>query len=76
MEGLIDRGKGDTIIDYRQAADNIVQGITEALDSQKLYHAFDAAGQGQRQSNLGKVVSNGGRVVSPSQYKDKAYQRP
>ena len=64
VEGRIDRNKGDTIIDYRQGDDKIVQDITEALKGQKLLYAFDAVSQGSSYINLGKVMSKGGKIVT------------
>ncbi|KAK5101330.1 hypothetical protein LTS08_004937 [Lithohypha guttulata] len=43
VEGLIDRSKGDTIVDYRKGGDAIVQGLREGVaKGQTLRHAYDA----------------------------------
>ncbi|KAJ9660770.1 hypothetical protein H2198_002309 [Neophaeococcomyces mojaviensis] len=43
VEGLIDRSKGDTIIDYRKGGDAIVSGLKSAIPSgQTLRYAYDA----------------------------------
>ncbi len=45
VESMIDRSKGDTIVDYRQDNDKVVQGIKDALKGQKLEHAYDAVAE-------------------------------
>lgn len=45
VESLIDRSKGDTIVDYRKGADSLVDEIQSILSKykvKKLAHAFDA----------------------------------
>ncbi|KAL4865408.1 hypothetical protein BDV12DRAFT_174674 [Aspergillus spectabilis] len=64
VEGLIDRSKGDTIIDYRKGDDAIISGIKDALGPAKLFHAYDAVSEGSSFINLGKVVSPGGKIVT------------
>ncbi|KAM0510924.1 hypothetical protein ACHAPE_010400 [Trichoderma viride] len=46
VEGLIDRVKGDLIIDYREADDAIIKGIKQGIrDGESLRYAFDAVSQ-------------------------------
>ena len=45
VEKFIDRSKGDTIIDYRNGDEAVVKGLKEALNGQKLLHAFDAVSE-------------------------------
>ncbi|KAF4768055.1 hypothetical protein N7455_000357 [Penicillium solitum] len=57
VETLIDRSKGDTVVDYRNGDDAVVASLREALgDGEKLEYAFDAVtGKGSYQ-NLTKVL--------------------
>ncbi|KAL4735691.1 chaperonin 10-like protein [Aspergillus similis] len=64
VEGLIDRSKGDTIIDYRQGDDAVVSGIKDALKGAELFHAYDCVSEGSSYVNLGKVVAPGGKIVT------------
>ncbi|KAL2869686.1 zinc-binding alcohol dehydrogenase family protein [Aspergillus lucknowensis] len=67
VETLIDRSKGDTIIDYRKGDEAVVSGIKEAVESSgaetKLLHTYDCVSEGSSYTNLGKVVSPGGKIV-------------
>jgi len=57
VESLIDRSKGDTIIDYRKGNDEVVKGIKQALESgEKLNYAFDAVTDKGSYQNLMKVM--------------------
>jgi NADPH:quinone reductase-like Zn-dependent oxidoreductase len=43
VETLIDRSRGDTILDYREGNEAVVNGFRMALtDNEKLHYAFDA----------------------------------
>ena len=42
VETLIDRSKGDTIVDYRKGDQAVVQGIKDALKGKPLEYAYDA----------------------------------
>jgi hypothetical protein len=62
VESLIDRSKGDTIIDYRKGNQEVVIGLQRALGSnEKLGYAFDAVSDKGSYQNLLKVMdlSNG-----------------
>jgi NADPH2:quinone reductase len=57
VETLIDRSKGDTIVDYRQGNDEIVTALQQALGKdEKLYYAFDAVSDKGSYQNLMKVM--------------------
>jgi NADPH2:quinone reductase len=58
VETLIDRSKGDTIIDYRHGDDEVVKGLQKALgsDNGKLAHAFDAVSDKGSYQNLMKIM--------------------
>ncbi|SMY18735.1 unnamed protein product [Zymoseptoria tritici ST99CH_1A5] len=45
VESLIDRSKGDTIIDYRSGPDAIVQGFKDAARGTTIEYAFDAVSE-------------------------------
>ena len=45
VETLIDRSKGDTIIDYRKGDEAVVQGIKDALKGKTLEYAYDAVSE-------------------------------
>ncbi|KAL3590668.1 fusarubin cluster-oxidoreductase [Fusarium poae] len=46
VESLIDRSKGDTVIDYRKGRNAVIQGMKECLGERKLEYAFDAISEG------------------------------
>lgn len=50
VEKLIDRSKGDTIIDYRKGDESVVQGIKDALKGQKLEYVYDAVAELEKSS--------------------------
>ena len=59
VEKLLDRSKGDTIVDYRKGDDAVVQGIKDALQGKKLYYAYDAVSENGSPQNIGKVLESG-----------------
>ncbi|KAF4242551.1 hypothetical protein CNMCM8980_000509 [Aspergillus fumigatiaffinis] len=67
VESLIDRSKGDTIVDYRKGDEFVVSEIKNALKAfgsdETLLHAFDGVSEGSSITNLGKVVSQGGKIA-------------
>ncbi|KAJ4188405.1 hypothetical protein NW755_006565 [Fusarium falciforme] len=56
VETLIDRNKGDTIIDYRLGPDVTVAEIKKALKGAFLHHAFDSIGDHGSDKILGAVL--------------------
>lgn len=50
VEKMIDRSKGDTIVDYRKGDQAVVEGIKQALNGQKLEYAFDAVSEKEKNS--------------------------
>lgn len=57
VETLIDRTKGDTILDYRNGNDALVTALCEGLGAdKKLEYAFDAVADHGSYQNLGKVL--------------------
>ncbi|KAM0262148.1 hypothetical protein ACHAQJ_001891 [Trichoderma viride] len=57
VETLIDRSRGDTIIDYRQGDDAVVEALKAALGGQELEFAFDAVSEKGTTSNICQVIS-------------------
>ena len=57
VESLIDRSKGDTIVDYRKGNEEVVTGLQDALgNNEKLGYAFDAVSDKGSYQNLLKVM--------------------
>jgi NADPH:quinone reductase-like Zn-dependent oxidoreductase len=56
VETLIDRSKGDTILDYRESDDALVSRIHRALGGRKIEHAYDAISEKSSFVNVGKVI--------------------
>ena len=64
VETLLDRSKGDTIIDYRDGKDAVVSGIKSSLNGKKLQYAFDAVGDNGSYQNLAEVMGgDGGKIT-------------
>lgn len=66
VEKLIDRSKGDTIIDYRQGNEAVVKGIKDALKGQKLEHVYDAVAElekGSIQNSVEVLDKQTGRMT-------------
>jgi len=62
VEKLIDRSKGDAIVDYRNGDEAIVSGIKSALleaGTPNVLHAFDATSEKGSYQNLSKVLGKG-----------------
>jgi NADPH:quinone reductase-like Zn-dependent oxidoreductase len=63
VEGIIDRSKGDAIVDYRKGDEAVVQGIKDALKGQKLEYAFDATSEHNSWHNIVKVLDPKGKLT-------------
>ncbi|KAI0437536.1 GroES-like protein [Xylaria telfairii] len=63
VEGLIDRGKGDMVLDYRAGDDAVVQGLEKAADGKPLLYAFDAVSEKGSYENLAKVLAHGAKLA-------------
>ena len=66
VEGLIDRSKGDTIVDYRNGDAATVSGIKDALKAagtSKVIYAFDAVAEKGSYQNIGKVIDPTGQIT-------------
>lgn len=64
VEGLIDKSKGDTVIDYRGGDDKVVAALRQAIPSgQKLMYAFDAVSEKGSYQQLVKVLDPSGHIT-------------
>ncbi|RYP68656.1 hypothetical protein DL771_006526 [Monosporascus sp. 5C6A] len=63
VETLIDRSKGDTVIDYRDGDEAVVEGLKKAAGGAKLLYAFDAISEHGSYVNLGKVLSESSKMT-------------
>ncbi|EON67367.1 hypothetical protein W97_06620 [Coniosporium apollinis CBS 100218] len=63
VEKLIDRSKGDTIVDYRNGADAVVEGIKKALNGQELFHCYDAISEKGSFQTMSKILAKGGKIT-------------
>jgi hypothetical protein len=56
VENLIDRRKGDTVIDYRKGCDAVIQEMQDCLRGAKLEYAFDAISEGGSYETICEVL--------------------
>ena len=70
VETLIDRSKGDTIVDYRKGDDAVVSGIKDALKGAKLSYAFDAVSEKGSCQNIIQVLDPHGHIALVLPYKE------
>ena len=56
VETLIDKDKGDVVLDYRNGPEELVQGIKDALQGSKLQYAFDAVSEKGSYVNICEVL--------------------
>jgi NADPH:quinone reductase len=67
VESLIDRKKGDTIVDYRNGDSAVVTGIQEALKkagTKEVKYAFDAVSEHNSFQNISQVLSKHGSKIT------------
>ncbi|KIW68347.1 hypothetical protein PV04_04300 [Phialophora macrospora] len=64
VESLLDKSKGDTVVDYRAGDDKVVEGIHRAIpNGHKLLYAFDAVSEGLSSQNIAQVLDPNGNVT-------------
>ncbi|OTB02936.1 hypothetical protein M426DRAFT_322180 [Hypoxylon sp. CI-4A] len=76
VETLIDRSKGDTIIDYRDGDDAVVEGLKKASGGSKILYAFDATSEKGSYVTISKALSEGSKisvVLPPKDFEFPAY---
>lgn len=62
-ESLLDKSKGDTVIDYRKGNDHVVEGLRTAAGSDVRF-AFDAVSEKESIANLDRVLAKGGQIAT------------
>ena len=74
VEELIDKSKGDIVLDYRNGNDHLVHNLKAALqDTGKIEHAFDGVSEHGSFQNICQVLSKTGKIalITPfGDYKD------
>lgn len=63
VKSFLDTSKGDTIIDYRDGDDAVVEGIKKAANGAKLLHAYDAVSEKNSYVNLGNALADGAKIT-------------
>ena len=74
VEGLIDRSKGDAVIDYRKGDDHVVNemlGVLKRNRLDKFEHAFDAVSEKGSHHNVARVMAPHGRITTVLPLSDK-----
>ncbi|KAL9109970.1 MAG: hypothetical protein Q9227_005493 [Pyrenula ochraceoflavens] len=66
VESLIDKSKGDAVVDYRKGDDSVVEGIKAVLPlGKELRYCLDATSEHNSYQNMYKVLStNGGKITT------------
>ncbi|KAL3466896.1 GroES-like protein [Aspergillus heterothallicus] len=70
VETLIDRSKGDTIIDYREGSEAIRTKIRQAAGGKPIQYAYDAVGEHESQGNIATCMTAPGRVATVDLHAD------
>ncbi|ETI24379.1 hypothetical protein G647_03748 [Cladophialophora carrionii CBS 160.54] len=73
VESLLDKSKGDTVIDYRTGDEKVVEGIRSAIPhGGKLLYAFDAVSEGTSSQNIAQALDAYGKItfVLPGEFQD------
>ncbi|KAI0879094.1 GroES-like protein [Hypoxylon argillaceum] len=63
VEKLIDRSKGDVILDYREGNDALVEALRKAANGKPLLYALDAVSKPWSYVNLFKVLADGAKIT-------------
>lgn len=66
VSSLIDKSKGDAIVDYRKGAEAVVQGIRDALKAagaSSVSYAFDAVSEHGSYQSISKVLDPHGKIA-------------
>ncbi|TQN74600.1 Trans-enoyl reductase fsr4 [Colletotrichum shisoi] len=64
VESLLDRSKGDVVIDYRDGLEAVQDGIRKALNGKELLHVFDAVSDHGSDKIVGPLIHPGkGRLT-------------
>ena len=64
VEGIIDKSKGDVILDYRSGDESVVQGFKKAAEQHgKIEHAFDAVSENGSYINICQALDRSGAIT-------------
>lgn len=63
IEPLLERGKGDVIIDYRKGDENVTKEIKAALDGIPLRYALDTVAHKNSTANIAAAMPHGGQIA-------------
>lgn len=63
VETLIDRSKGDTIIDYREGDEAVRQKIQASAKGLPIYHGYDAVSEKGSYQNLGAALTAPAKIT-------------
>ena len=64
VEGLLDKSKGDVVIDYRKGAEHVVEGLRAAVPKgKKLMYAYDAVSEKGSYQNVCKALDPHGHIT-------------
>jgi NADPH:quinone reductase-like Zn-dependent oxidoreductase len=63
VEKLIDRHKGDVVLDYREGDDALVEGLRKAADGKPLLYALDAVSKPWSYVHIFKVLAKGANIT-------------
>ncbi|KAJ5110481.1 hypothetical protein N7532_001016 [Penicillium argentinense] len=63
VETLIDRSKGDTIIDYREGDEAVRKNIKAAAGGRPIHHAYDAVSEKGSYQNLGAALTTPAKIT-------------
>lgn len=70
VETLIDRSKGDTLIDYRGGDEAVVEGLRKALGDRPALYALDAVAENGSYLNISKVLGHGAKITLVLPWRD------
>lgn len=70
VEGLIDRSKGDTIIDYREGDEAVQSKIKAVADSSPIHHAYDAVSEHNSDLNIYAALTAPATITTVLPMKD------
>jgi NADPH:quinone reductase-like Zn-dependent oxidoreductase len=63
VQSLLDRSKGDTIIDYRKGDEQVVKEIKAALDGVPLRYALDTVAHKNTSRVISEAMTHGGQIA-------------
>lgn len=63
VETLIDRSKGDTIIDYREGDNAVREKVRSSAGGLPIHHAFDAVSEKGSYQNLGEALTAPAKIT-------------